>query len=455
MEWNKEVLEPFDTLVAAISGGADSMALLDLLARDCQDKHVVVAHFDHRLRSESSSQAQSLMAYASDRGFPFVMKMWDAPERAEAAARDARYHFLNEIADQYRNSAIVTAHHFDDQMETFFLKLVRASTLNGLSAMAERADFKGRSPIVRPLLMKEKKELEDYVKEHELPVFEDPSNMDLSYERNWWRNVLLSQIREKYPQFPEQMRHVLFDIRAADRLLRVYSEGWLEKLCQFDKEQIRLDIDVYTSWSNYHQRLSLMYLAERLIPQYNLTLSRQQMDDIRQLMSDPYTPQGQLSLPNDWVFERSYQIAFIKKAKKQDFKRLEKPIQLTGPAQLALPDGKVLIGVEKTLSDEEAIDLMSKTCLFPMDQPLNLTIRHRENGDLIRFITPGKTSFHQKVSRFYINAKIPNEQRETDLLVLNEEGLVIGLIGRLTTAKRLASDQRYIQLKVYKEDSHD
>lgn len=455
MEWNKEVLEPFDTLVAAISGGADSMALLDLLAQHCQDKHVVVAHFDHRLRSESSQQAQSLMAYASGRGFPFVMKMWDAPERAEAAARDARYRFLNEIADQYPNSAIVTAHHFDDQMETFFLKLVRASTLNGLSAMALRADFKGRSPIVRPLLMQEKKTLEDYVRAKGLPVFEDPSNMDLSYERNWWRNVLLKQVREKYPQFPEQMRHILFDIRAADRLLRVYSENWLEELCSFDRKRISLSIDVYSKWSNYQQRLALMYLAERLITQYNLTLSRQQVEDISSLLTDPFRPQARLSLPNDWTFEKSYQVAYIKKDARVMKERLTHPIHLNGPVQAPLPEGKVLLSVERELEDDEALDLMGKTCLFPIESLGNLTVRHRENGDIIRFSSPGRTPFHQKVARFFINTKVPNDQRESYLLVLNEKNTVIGLLGLMTTDKQLASDHRYLQLKVYKEDSHD
>jgi tRNA(Ile)-lysidine synthase len=178
----------------AVSGGADSMALLHLVARSVAvSNRILVLTVDHGLRQTSTSEAQTVADRAISLGYRHQILTWTGskPQTGiEAHARAARYQLLTDAARANGIAAIVTAHTADDQAETLLMRLARGSGLDGLSAMAPVSSVHGIL-LLRPLLQVSHAELVGFLREHGLAWLDDPSNRDSAYER-----VRLRQQRE-------------------------------------------------------------------------------------------------------------------------------------------------------------------------------------------------------------------------------------------------------------------
>jgi tRNA(Ile)-lysidine synthase len=182
-------IEP-GTYVVAVSGGVDSMVLLDLLHGQ-KDIEVVVAHFDHGIREDSAEDRQLVQSVAAELGLPFVYADGHlGKQTSEATARQARYDFLRATAREYGAQAIITAHHQDDMLETAVINLLRGTNRRGLSSLKSGGD------IVRPLLTYSKAELRQYARAHNLKWREDSTNQDKRYLRNYIRYQLLARFTE-------------------------------------------------------------------------------------------------------------------------------------------------------------------------------------------------------------------------------------------------------------------
>ncbi len=173
--------------VVAVSGGVDSMVLLDLL-RQKPKLELVVAHFDHGIRPNSAADRKLVQRIAEDYGLPFVYAEGKLGAKAsEALARDARYAFLRAVQQEHGAEAIITAHHQDDMLETAIMNLLRGTGRRGLSSLKSRKD------LVRPLLDWTKKGVREYAEERDLVWNEDSTNDDERYLRNYIRNNILSR----------------------------------------------------------------------------------------------------------------------------------------------------------------------------------------------------------------------------------------------------------------------
>jgi tRNA(Ile)-lysidine synthase len=197
-----ECLSRFDRIVLAVSGGPDSMALLVLVAewlarKDGATPTVSVATVDHGLRAESASEAAYVAEQAKRLGLPHAILHWtdEKPVAGLAeAARNARYRLLDAHARSFGtdNAAVVTAHHADDQAETFAMRLARGAGVTGLAAMRPERPLQNGSPIrlVRPLLAFPKSRLIATLEARGVVAVEDPTNSDEHYERVRVRNLL-------------------------------------------------------------------------------------------------------------------------------------------------------------------------------------------------------------------------------------------------------------------------
>lgn len=173
--------------VVAVSGGVDSMVLLDLL-RQKPTLKLVVAHFDHGIRPDSAADRKLVQRIAKAYGLPFVHASGNlGPNAGEALAREARYAFLRKVQEEQGAEAIITAHHQDDMLETAILNLLRGTGRRGLSSL------KSRKEVVRPLLDWTKKDVREYAEEHDLVWAEDSTNSDERYLRNYIRHSILSR----------------------------------------------------------------------------------------------------------------------------------------------------------------------------------------------------------------------------------------------------------------------
>ncbi len=170
--------------VLAVSGGVDSVVLLDILSKD-KDMDLVVAHFDHGMRSKSADDALFVENLSRKYNCRFITKREELGVGAsEATARQARYTFLQGVLQQEKARAIITAHHHDDQLETALINLVRGTGRKGLSSLGTNDD------LIRPLLGYTKKQILEYAKSHKLSWVEDESNASDKYLRNRIRKVL-------------------------------------------------------------------------------------------------------------------------------------------------------------------------------------------------------------------------------------------------------------------------
>jgi len=199
-------ISPRKKLIVAVSGGADSVAMLHLLL-DAGYRKLVVAHFNHRLRGKASAgDAAFVEKLASGLELSFEGSSTDVKAKAkvgklsiETAARDARYEFLASVAKKHRTHSIVLAHHADDQVETCLFNFLRGSGISGLSGMkphSKRTIEGVRIQLHRPLLGTTKRELLDYLKERKLPYREDATNAVAEASRNKLRLKVIPLIEE-------------------------------------------------------------------------------------------------------------------------------------------------------------------------------------------------------------------------------------------------------------------
>ena len=203
-----EKIFPVQKIVAAVSGGADSLALADLLYRSRQKfkLEICIAHYEHGLRGQDSiDDANFVREFAENLGVKFFCKSGDVKNfstenkiSVETAARVLRYEFLSEVRRQLNFDAIVLAHHANDQAETVLLRLLRGSTSTGLSAMQFLTD----SPyglLIRPLLRFKKSELEKYCRQRGIVPRIDATNFETVATRNKIRLELLPALEKFNP----------------------------------------------------------------------------------------------------------------------------------------------------------------------------------------------------------------------------------------------------------------
>jgi len=174
----------------AVSGGVDSMALLDMLSR-LPELDLIVAHVDHGIRPDSNEDRELVQHVAMSHNIPFVYtKLQLGGQASEEKARRARYDFLRHARKKYNAHAIITAHHQDDLLETALMNIVRGTGRYGLSTLTNLPD------IVRPLLHVTKQALIEYATRHNLSWREDTTNLDLRHVRNYIRHRVLARADE-------------------------------------------------------------------------------------------------------------------------------------------------------------------------------------------------------------------------------------------------------------------
>ena len=207
----EKIFEGVHKALIAVSGGADSLALAELMISSRQrfNLELCIGHFEHGLRGqESIDDAAFVKAFAEERGIKFIgghgdVKAYAAAEKisVETAARTLRYEFLS----KQNFDAIALAHHADDQAETILMRLLRGATSSGLSAMKFRTFSKDYGLLLRPLLRFRKVELETFCRERKLSPRVDATNFELDATRNRIRLELIPTLERFNPALVETL----------------------------------------------------------------------------------------------------------------------------------------------------------------------------------------------------------------------------------------------------------
>ena len=218
---------PPGTYVFAISGGVDSVVLLDMYAR-LKEYTIIVAHFDHGIRVDSSNDALFVADLARQYGLAFVMERMELGDRVgEEKARNYRYEFLFQASKTYKAAAVVTAHHQDDVIETIFINILRGTGWRGLCSL------RSTKKIARPLLESSKEEIISYAEKENLLWREDSTNEQDIYTRNLIRHKVVSNMSQ-------EQRHEILSLyqRQCELLIEINSE--CERLTSYRRYDVIL-----------------------------------------------------------------------------------------------------------------------------------------------------------------------------------------------------------------------
>jgi len=424
------------SIVVAVSGGADSLALLHVLMalRDNFGLSLHVATFDHQLRGlAGAADVQFVNALARAWGVPVTAGSADVTALAqreslgiEAAARKARYTFLAQVTDQIGATTIATGHNQDDQAETVLLHVLRGSGLAGLRGMLPKTplstiipDLQSSRVVVRPLLNVPRAAIEAYVAQLSIAPRNDHTNTDTTYTRNRLRHEVLPLLEQINPQ----VRSALARTGSIARDDFAALESYLPSLTEQGKH-LSIDRKAFLDLPVSQQRLLVRAAAQRLSPDISLDFDRTQ-SAIELITEHKHGVRSQLDR-HIWLRVISGVITIYDDRDYPANCPQMTPgtgVTITGEGSYVLPGGQWTIVVERITpspNSEGAGGEANHSLIVALPNTPFIEVRTRRAGD--RFRPQGLDGHTQKLSDTLINMKVPTEWRDqVPLLVINHE----------------------------------
>jgi tRNA(Ile)-lysidine synthase len=404
-------------VLVAISGGADSVALLSLLHQlaDKLSLHLQAAHLDHALREASHDDARFVEQLCLGLGISLTVERRDVAKitrqrkgNLEEVAREVRRDFLVSTARAGNCHLIALGHHADDQAETFLMRLLRGAGPTGLAGMHLLNE-----PMVRPLLPFHREDLIAYLIEEGIAWREDESNLDQIFTRNRIRHLLLPMLESFNPNIRSQLAGLSEQMRQDESFWADLVTRELVRCGRWQDDEYVLSrpllLKLPPALGGRVIRAALQQVRGNL-----RNISATHVADVLKLISVD-SPQGELSLPGVWVARR-YEKLLFRKRKPESVEQIE--IEIAGPGSYPLPDGRLLrVSLEKRALGERAGTVeFAATCL-----PFPLQLRHCQPGDRFR---PSAMFGSKKLQDFFVDLKLTKEERQKVLLLLKDDEVV-------------------------------
>jgi tRNA(Ile)-lysidine synthase len=425
---DRKLLKPGDRLAVAVSGGADSVALLRVLLELRQELGLVlfVAHFNHQLRGADSDYDERFVAeIAAKHNLPFFAGRADVRGHAnsnklslEHAARELRYRWLIELARQKHLDAIATAHNSDDQAETVLMKFLRGAGTRGLAGIHPTLITDG-TPIVRPLLATPRADIERYLRELDQPWREDHSNRDTHFTRNRIRHELLPLLERDYNPNLRELLSETADLALAEE---EYWRDYTAALASRWHRQVRRMRLYGSSASGFLvsgiavQRRTLKHFLDW----HGIAVDFHHVEAVRGcVLGDGATvslPAGWLARRNgDWLELSAPDATFEPQQASGNWQYL-----LRLPGQCGLPE--VGVTLQSVLVPAEAAALELPGTLVRAELLANpLTVRNWLPGDRFR---PAHSGSEKKLKELFSDKHIPAAQRPHWPVVLSGSQIV-------------------------------
>ena len=442
-------------VLAACSGGADSLVLVDLLAEYHAEGMIrlFVAHFDHRLRGEASTRdAEFVRQFCLERNLPFFGGAADVREKMrlaggslEEVARYLRYEYLHSVLIQVGGGLIATGHHKDDQAETVLLNLIRGSGSRGLAAMQKRRD-----DIVRPLLCLKRNEIEQYCRERNLQPRTDESNCNVEYYRNRVRHELIPLVQQRFnPSLTETLCRTAEILADGQHFIHQYVLDRLSSWALRQGTGYRLDAATFSCLPAAVQRELLMVLLEQLRGDTR-GINFTHIEQIRQLFLHD-NGLRRIDLPGAWQARKSYQSLYIEALPVASDHSRRSLTNIPDSTILACPGETFLPGFGVTVRCSWQTSTLSppgdlgpdKVAFDAAALQLPLYARRRMAGDVFQ---PLGAVGARKLKKLLIDLKVPRDQRDV-LPIIHDSAGIIAVMGlRRSERGRLLESTREIIL---------
>jgi tRNA(Ile)-lysidine synthase len=312
--FQKSIIPCNSTIIVGLSGGPDSIYLLHQLHFFSQELNlnIIAAHLDHEWQ-ETSKIAVDVCQQACDAlDIPIVIKTitelkfkpkWNGSQ--EELGRMMRRHFFTTLAQEYQASAIALAHHQQDQQETFFIRLLRGSGLTGLTGIKEVDGL-----YMRPMLACTKQEILNYLHQHNISYYTDPTNTSNTYLRNRIRNHVIPALQATDDRFHQKLQSTMLHLAQVDDFV----EHQAEQILQSQSTDLGLNIEKFLS---LHQIVQHRILLRMMIKeQVTFTPSQNLFKEIVRFLTKSISTQH--IIHDTWMVKKTKQCFMIKKIKKSD-----------------------------------------------------------------------------------------------------------------------------------------
>lgn len=419
-------------VVVGVSGGADSMVLLDILYHFFQNSSVqlVCAHVHHNLRKESDEEQKFVEQYCQTKEILFeTIKLQYEGKFTEKIGRDKRYQFFEDTLQKYHSHSLFLAHHGDDLIETILMKIGRGSTLRGASGIS-LISYRENYVIYRPLLFLDKQAIYTYANEKQIPYVEDYSNQDEHYTRNRYRLQVLPFLKKEQPNIH---RKYLEYNNQLQELLR-----YVEKDIEMSYNKVVVDKKL-----NWQEWLEIdPFLQKEVLRRFLATIYEEKLDVIT-------------------AKHVELLISFLTNAKQNSVMDLPYFRWKKGPTYLEVmrefnpSDYEFLLESVVNLPNQHTIEVLKEseetsnyvTYLSSAEITLPLMVRNVRKGDKM---SVKNMQGHKKIGDIFTDEKISMEERICWPVVVDKKGTILWLPGLKKTQFDRKKDGIYdIILKYY------
>lgn len=432
--WNKE-----DKIAIALSGGVDSIVLFHLLVTEYKDsyKELVVFHINHGLREESYEEAEFVEKFVKDFDVKFYKEELnmsdierDSHTSEEMLARELRYQAFNKMAKLEGVTKLLTAHHKNDQVENILMRLLTGRSIDHSLAICEEIEMAGLT-IYRPLLNSLKAELEEYAKEKNLHYYVDATNFNTDYTRNNIRHNIVPLLNDiNSGSFDNLINFANYYQNINNNLKKAILSNKDNYIFSRDEDKISLVKDKFLELNEEEMYFLLKDLITDELGVFDI-----KQKAIFDVVSSLKKNSGNKSydLKNNLKIISQYETLYIHKIEKKCYNdKIEIIIdKICENSVYEFYQNKFIISTD-------AKD--SEIGFNKSELPLLVTIK--KEGDRVR-----RGEINKKLSRIFIDEKVPKELRDTLPVIRNNKGEVLGVLGIGTKVNKNKIYDYYIKMK--------
>lgn len=432
--WNKE-----DKIAIALSGGVDSIVLFHLLVTEYKDsyKQLVVFHINHGLREESYEEAEFVERFVKDFDVKFYKEELnmsdlerDSHTSEEMLARELRYQAFNKMAKLEGVTKLLTAHHKNDQVENILMRLLTGRSIDHSLAICEEIEMAGLT-IYRPLLNSLKAELEEYAKEKNLHYYVDATNFDTDYTRNNIRHNIVPLLNDiNSGSFDNLINFANYYQNINNNLKKAILSNKDNYIFSRDEDKISLVKDKFLELNEEEMYFLLKDLITDELGVFDI-----KQKAIFDVVSSLKKNSGNKSydLKNNLKIISQYETLYIHKIEKKCY------------------NDKIEIIIDK-ICENSVYEFYQNKFIISTDakdseigfnkSELPLLITTKKEGDRVR-----RGKINKKLSRIFIDEKVPKELRDTLPVIRNNKGEVLGVLGIGTKVNKNKIYDYYIKMK--------